>query len=328
VEIHCTCTKSTTQITGSYYTALQVYSNGGNAYTIFTGSAATSPIALLEYSNGEGGWTTIFDCPEPLLGCTDQIEFAPSEGLTQQTLVLRLTNNGGSALTITKSKPLEGTVLGATAPNTDFSEGLSIVPGASTTASVLFSPGSSVLNAATIYYSGTWTLNTDDLTFGVHTINFTGALTSRQVGPQTSSGSSLYEYLGCYLDYTNGVRIEAQESVNVNMTNGLCQTTAHSSGYIFAGTEYMTQCFYGSVIPSSSLLVADSFCSYSCGGDSTQVCGGQGGYLSVYYDSSRYFPANGTIVGASGLGPQIPKSVGAYNYAGCCKFCCTQVLEI
>jgi hypothetical protein len=142
-----------TQVTGSYYTALQVYSNGGNAYTLFTGSAATSPIALLEYSNGEGGWTTLSDCPDVNLGCTDQIEFAPSGGLTQQTIVLRLTNNGGSALLITKSKPLEGTVLGATAPNTDFSEGLTIVPGASTTASVLFSPGPSELNAQAIYYS-------------------------------------------------------------------------------------------------------------------------------------------------------------------------------
>jgi len=307
------------KVTGTYYTALQVYSNGGNAYIIFTGSAATSPIALLEYSNGEGGWIAIPDCPDPIAGCTNEVDFAPSFGLTQQTIELRLTNNGGSALTITKSKPLEGTVLGATAPNTDFSEGLSIVPGTSTTASVLFSPGGSVLNAATITYSGTWTLNTDDLTFGVHVVNFTGALTSHQVGPKTSSGSALYEYLGCYLDFTNGVRIEPQESVNVNMTNGLCQTTAQTAGFIFAGTEYMTQCFSGSIIPSPSLLVADSYCSYSCGGDATQVCGGQGGYLSVYYDSSRYFPSNGTIIGASGLGPQIPKTVGAYNYAGCCK---------
>jgi hypothetical protein len=251
-------------VTGTYYTALQVYSNGGNAYSIFTGSAATSPIALLEYSNGEGGWTTIPGCQDPIAGCTNEIDFAPSFGLTQQTIVLRLTNYGGSALTIAKSKPLEGTVLGATAPNTDFSGGLSIIP---------------------------------------------GTLTSHQVGPKTSTGNSPYKYLGCYLDFTNSVRIEPQETVNVNMTNGLCQTTAQAAGFIFAGTEYMTQCFSGSIIPSPSLLVADSYCSYSCGGDATQVCGG--GYLSVFYDSSRYFPANGTVIGASGLGPQIPKTVGA-----------------
>jgi hypothetical protein len=308
-------------VTGTYYTSLKVYSDGGDAYTIFTGSAATSPVALLDYSNGEGGWIPIPDCPDPTLGCAAQIPFVPSGGLTQQTITLRLTNVGGSALTITKSKPLEGTVLGATSPNTDFSEGLSIVPGTSTTASVLFSPGGSTLNAATIYYSGAWTLNTDDLTFGVHTLNFTGSLTSKQVGPKTPSGSALYGYLGCYLDFTNGARIEPHESDNVNQTNGLCQTTAQTAGAVFAGTEYMTQCFYGSVIPSASLLASDSLCSYSCGGDSSQVCGGQGGYLSVYYDTTRYFPANGTIIGASGQGLQITKTVGAYNYAGCCKLC-------
>lgn len=306
-------------MTGTYFTTLQVYSNGGNAYTIFTGSAATSPIALLEYSNGEGGWITIPDCADPAGGCTAQVPFAPSPGLTQQTITLRLTNKGGSALTVTKSKPLEGTVLGATAPNTDFSEGLTIVPGSSTTASVYFFPGASSLNSPTVYYSGAWTLNTDDLTFGVHTINFTGALTSPQVGPKTPDGSALYKYLGCYLDNTNGGRIEPHESDNVNQTNALCQTTALAGGAVFAGTEYMTQCFYGSVIPSASVLAADSFCSYACGGDSSQACGGQGGYLSLYYDSSRYFPANGTIIGATGLGPQIPKTIGAYNYAGCCK---------
>jgi WSC domain len=300
---------------------LQVYTDGGNAYTLFTGSAATNPIALLEYSNGEGGWTTIPDCSVPLNGCTFEIDFAPSPGLTQQTIQLRLSNNGGSVLTITKSKPLEGTELGATNPDTDFSEGLPIVPGDYAIASVLFSPTASVLNAPNVYYSGTWTLNTDDLTFGVHVLNFTGTVVSTKTGPMTATGSALYQYLGCYQDFINNVRIEPQEYANVNNTNGLCQTQAYNFGAIFAGTEYMTECWVGSVIPSASLLVADSYCSYACAGDSTQVCGGQGGFLSVYYDSSRYFPANGTIIGASGKGPSIPQKVGNYNYAGCCKFC-------
>jgi hypothetical protein len=275
---------------------------------------------LLEYSNGEGGWTTIPDCSTPSAGCTVEIDFAPSGGLTEQTIQLRLTNNGGSALTITKSKPLEGAELGATNPDTDFSEGLAIVPGKYALASVFFTPGASILNANPIFYSGTWTLNTDDLTFGVHVLNFTGAVISTQTGPKNSAGTSLYKYLGCYQDYINNVRLEpTQEYNNVNNTNGLCQTQGLALGLIFAGTEYMTQCWLGSIIPPTTALVADSFCSYNCAGDSTQVCGGPGGYLSIYYDSSRYFPANDTIIGASGAGPSIPKTVGAYNYAGCCK---------
>ena len=167
---------------------------------------------------------------------------------------------------------------------------MSILPGAYAIGSVLFSPAAAVLNADPVYFSGTWTLNTDDLTFGVHVVNFTGTVISPQVGPQTSSGTSLFQYLGCFLDLVNGTRIEQTEYVNANNTNGLCQTQAEAFGAVFAGTEYMTQCFVGSIIPQASLLVEDYFCSYACAGDATQICGGSGGYLSVYYDTTKYFP--------------------------------------
>jgi hypothetical protein len=306
-------------VTGTYFSLLEIYSDGGNAYTIFTGSAATVPIALLEYSNGEGGWNTIPHCSNPSNGCTYEIDFAPSGGLTSQTIQMRMSDVGGSALTITKSKPLEGSVLGASNPDTDFSEGSSVVPGSSELASVLFAPGAAILNADSIFYSGQWTLNTDDLTFGVHTINFTGTVVSTQVGPTLPSGNARYKYLGCYQDYINNVRLEPKEYVNANNTNGLCQTQALAAGMVFAGTEYMQECWVGNVIPTASLLAAeDNMCGYACAGDSTQVCGGLGGYISIYYDSTRYFPSNGTIVGTSGLAPSIPKTLaGGWVYAGC-----------
>jgi hypothetical protein len=260
---------------------LQIYTDGGNAYTLFIRPAATNPIALLEYSNGEGGWTTTPDCSVPLNGCTFEIDFAPSGGLTQQIIKLRLSNNGGCALTITKSKLLEGTELGATNTDTDFSEGLPIVLGGYAIASVQFSPTHAVLNAPSLYYSGTWTLNTNGLTFGVHVLDFTGTVVLTKTGPTTATGGALYQYLGCYQDLINNVRIEPQEYGNVNNTNGLCQTQVYNFVAIFAGTEYMTECWVGSVIPSTSLHVADSYCSYACAGDSTQVCGGQGGFLCL-----------------------------------------------
>jgi hypothetical protein len=302
-------------ITGSYFTALIIYSDGGEAYTLFTGTASTSPYAVLSYSNGEGGWTTIPDCPD---GCTNEIDFANSPGLTQQTIQLKISNIGGSPLTITKSKPLEGAELGATNPNTDFSEGMSIAAGSYALGTVLFSPAAAVLNADNIYYSGTWTLNTDDLTFGVHVVNFTGTLVSRKVGPLSSSGNAIYKYLGCYQDYMNGIRIESKEYVNTNNTNGLCQSQAQAYSSVFAGTEYMQECWVGSSIPPANLLVSDTNCAgYACSGDSTQACGGPGGFISIYYDSTRYFPANGSIAGPLTLGPSIPKTVGGYTYAGC-----------
>ncbi|KUJ19894.1 WSC-domain-containing protein [Mollisia scopiformis] len=306
-------------VTGTYYSLLEVYSDGGNAYTIFTGSAATVPVALLEYSNGEGGWTTIPHCTTPSAGCTYEIDFSPSPGLTSQTIQLRMSNNGGSALTVTKSKPLEGAVLGATNPDTDFYEGSSVVPGSYELASVVFAPGASVLNAGSLFYSGAWTLNTDDLTFGVHTLNFTGTVVSTQTGPMLSAGNARYKYLGCFQDYINNVRLEPKEYVSAaNNTNGLCQTEALAAGMIFAGTEYMQECWVGNIIPSASLQVEDNLCGYACAGDPTQVCGGLGGLISIYYDSTRYFPSNGTIVGASGLAPSIPKTLaGGWQYAGC-----------
>jgi len=163
-------------------------------------------------------------------------------GLTQQTIQLKISNIGGSPLTITKSKPLEGAELGATNPDIDLSEGMSIAVGSYALGTVLFSPTTEILNADDLYYSGTWTLNTDDLAFGVHVVSFTSTVISRKVGPLSSSGGAVYQYAGCYQDFINSIRIEEKEYVNTNNTNGLCQTEAQAYGAIFAGTEYMSEC--------------------------------------------------------------------------------------
>jgi hypothetical protein len=42
--------------------------------------------------------------------------------------------------------------------------------------------------------------------------------------------------------------------------------------------------------------------------------------MSLYYDSSRYFPTTGVIIGATGKGPAIVPTVGSYKYQGCCRF--------
>ena len=71
-------------ITGNFYTMLMIYSDGGNDYTVFTGSAAMVSVALLEYSNGEGGWNTIPHCTDTIDGCTYEIDFAPSGVLVSE----------------------------------------------------------------------------------------------------------------------------------------------------------------------------------------------------------------------------------------------------
>jgi WSC domain len=298
---------------GNYFSLLQIYTNGGMVYTTLVASADSSPIALLQQSTSEGGWITIPDCVVPADGCTNQVDLGTSVGIGQLSVTISFTNEGGSDLEITKSKPLEGSVLGAENPNTDLSEGLFISPGDTATAAILFSPGVSVLNADPIVYSGAWTLNTNDLTFGVHTLNFTATLAAPQVGPLIS-GKSQFQYLGCFQDSVAS-RIEPTQYNNVNNTNGLCQQQALAAGMPFAGTEYNTECYVGSNIPSLSLKVADSLCStYFCPGDRTQICGGIGGYIYLFYDTTKYFPQNGTLAISA---PSSLPTVGPYKYLGC-----------
>jgi hypothetical protein len=313
VTIH---TAFSTSAVGSTFSILRVFSNGGSSFVILSGSANTAPISLLESSTNEGGWNTIPHCPVPADGCTFQIDVGTASGPTTIIQTIRFTNNGGSPLVITKSKPLVGAVLGAGNPSGDLSEGLTIVPGGQAKATVVFQPGKAYLNSNPITYSGTWTLNTNDLTLGVHVLNFTATLSPTQVGPLLSNGRAQFQYLGCYQD-SSASRIESTSFNNVNNTNGLCQTEAFQQNLAFAGTEYSTECWVGFASPATSLKVDDSKCtSYPCPGDKTQLCGGTGAFMSLYYDSTKYDPASSKYL--NGYSPPFaPATVGAYKYAGC-----------
>ncbi|OCK77470.1 WSC-domain-containing protein [Lepidopterella palustris CBS 459.81] len=305
-----------TSVIGSFSSIFNIFSDGGQAYTIFSGSANTAPVALLEDSTNEGGWLTIPDCGDPSAGCTVQVDIGTATGSSTTLKTIRFTNNGGSNLIITKSKPPVGTILGATNPSTDLSEGLTIAPGAQSSASIYFQPGSVALNSDPIVYSGAWTLNVNDLLFGVHVLNFTGTLAAPLVGPLMNTGLARFQYLGCYTDGA-GARIEATQTNNVNNTNGFCQNKAFAAGVPFAGTEYRTECWTGFSIPPASAKADDAKCTtYTCPGDPTQYCGGYGGYLSLYYDRTMYDPVAGAFIGGySPPGP--PPRVGSYQYIGC-----------
>lgn len=84
-------------------------------------------------------------------------------------------------------------------------------------------------------------------------------------------------------------------------------------------------------------------CTYSCIADATQACGGDGTYISIYYDQTKYTPdagaiplssaATGPVTTPTGIstgttsvatpthsptgGPMIVPSVGTYSYVGC-----------
>jgi iron transport multicopper oxidase len=84
--------------------------------------------------------------------------------------------------------------------------------------------------------SDVWILNTDDLNFGIHDVQITANIRTKQVGPLLANGSAEYLYLGCY--YDGGGRLLAKQYNPNNNENGVCQQTRYNAGYIFAGTEY------------------------------------------------------------------------------------------
>jgi WSC domain len=61
----------------------------------------------------------------------------------------------------------------------------------------------------------------------------------------------------------------------------------------------------------ASLLKADMLMLYQ----STQHCGGPGGYLAMYYDSTKYDPISGAI--SIPAAPNNPNAIGPYSYVGC-----------
>ena len=84
---------------GQYQSYLFVYTNGGTSYTILESSASTAPIANFSISNGEDGWL-----PDANV-VMDFGDVAPGSTSSRQ---IRICNNGGSVLEISKSKPTNG----------------------------------------------------------------------------------------------------------------------------------------------------------------------------------------------------------------------------
>jgi len=127
--------------------------------------------------------------------------------------------------------------LTATNPTGELSEGLKIPPGSSAVGNVLFQPAVRPVNLGPKPINGTWTLNTDDLTFGVHNVLVQGVILSRQLGPLLPDGTSRYKYLGCYKDAVAGRLMDKNNNLKLNNENGICQQTCVGQGYIFAGTD-------------------------------------------------------------------------------------------
>ncbi|HEV2922767.1 MAG TPA: choice-of-anchor D domain-containing protein, partial [Solirubrobacteraceae bacterium] len=134
---------------GSFKGEIAMETTGGNGAIGLSGTAA--PPGVLQIKN-------------------EHNEFGSVEVGKTATRSFTVTNAGGVAVTITKSKPPSG---GAFAPTTSLAEGTTIAPGETLTETVAFTP-TAAGPASTV-----WPINGNDTT-GLHEVSFTGTGTAAQ----------------------------------------------------------------------------------------------------------------------------------------------------
>ncbi|KAF3905657.1 hypothetical protein ABW21_db0206699 [Orbilia brochopaga] len=294
--------------TGDFSTWVAVNTTAGFAIFVMSGTSSTAPIGTLQLITSEGGFSN------------DKFyDFGSVQGGTVQTATIIISSTGGSPLEITKSKPPGQLELYATHPGVDFTENQQIAPGKNATGSVAFAPFvRSLVNQDPTVYTDYWVLNTDGDNFGgPYNVEFTGTVITKQVGPLYNNGSARYKYLGCYLDGTNGRIAPNKYTFQGTNENGLCQTTCNNNGYAFALSEYAYECWCGKTVPDVSLKKADDLCVTPCPGDSKQSCGGDGGYATAWYDSTRYDPSTNMLDGVVARPPSSMQTAGGFAFYGC-----------
>ncbi len=300
---------------GSYQSFFTTWTTGGKVSIILEGSASTAPVGNFSISTAEGGW---------LPGGNLIMDFGSVAPSSTSSRKIRICNSGGSVLHISKSKPPNG-VFRPEDP-TALHESQSIAVNDCAYATVLFITNAEEVNIPDQTFTNTWTLNTDDLSFGVHEVQITGVVVDRKVGPTNSTGQPVYTYLGCYHEVQpSGRLLPSPQYADANNDNGRCQTSCKGGNFVFSGTEYARECYCGNTPPPSQYLdAADIQCNYACTGDASQACGGSnvngGGYISIYYDATRYTPGSNASTGGGGSNPGAPVTVqqaGNYNYIGC-----------
>lgn len=216
------------QTAGTWGSLLTFWTNSGSATVLFTGTAASGPVATLSISDGAGNWIS------------NSLDMSFGNVMAGDTLSreIKICNSGGSILTITTSQPPTGELLTALDPELDLLQGSTIDVGACSYGTVIVIAPPTQPNHPWIPLSAQWPLNTDDSTFGLHTVSISATVITREVGPLLPSGLGMYQFVGCFYD---GNRNLPNENYYTNMTIEWCLNTCHGLGYSYAGLEYHTQ---------------------------------------------------------------------------------------
>ena len=298
---------------GGHSLFVKVSSNGGEAELNILGRAASQPQTLFEFEKPDGSGWAQYVVGQPFT-------FGNVTEGTTRSLRFRVTNNGSAsaaALSLTVSKPPFGVpgIVGA-ANNVDLAEGTSIAPGASESATLFCAVPKRQVNLPSYSGQATWTINTntgDDS--GKQTITFACNAVSEQLGPLLPNGIAQFPYIGCFRENNPNRQLAVQVYASADGNeNGRCIDACYARGYVFAATQYHTECWCGNAIPKQKDLERD--CNFPCSGDGNQTCGGDG-YFHDTVQMSLF--ADTTLWDGNTTSPDvgIPKTVGGYGYVGC-----------
>ncbi|KAI9055302.1 hypothetical protein LZ554_000262 [Drepanopeziza brunnea f. sp. 'monogermtubi'] len=105
----------------------------------------------------------------------------------------------------------------------------------------------------------------------------------RTQGPAQPSCTDFtpFKYAGCFVDSGSPRTLLYTGPRNPNQTVQACVAFCKGNDYQYAGLEYGKECFCGASV--NSIQATESDCDFSCGGDSTEVCGGLK-HISIYQD--------------------------------------------
>ncbi|KAJ7364626.1 glyoxal oxidase N-terminus-domain-containing protein [Mycena albidolilacea] len=130
------------------------------------------------------------------------------------------------------------------------------------------------------------------------------ALGGRQSVPSSLPGN--WTTIGCYTDNTGARTLTGASFVDpVNMTVENCISFCDSKHFVFAGVEFMQECYCDNFIENSGTTAPITDCNQVCAGNSGEFCGGSG-RLNIFWSGAEPPPP-----------PTIPHSIGKWESLGC-----------
>ncbi|KAJ7689677.1 copper radical oxidase [Mycena rosella] len=126
----------------------------------------------------------------------------------------------------------------------------------------------------------------------------------RQSVPTTFPGN--WSSLGCYTDSTAARTLTGPSTTDlVNMTVENCIGFCDSKQLIFAGVEFMQECYCDDFIENPGVSAPITDCNLPCTGDANESCGGPN-RLNIFWSGAEPPPP-----------PTIPLSIGKWESLGC-----------